>query len=86
MFSFPCPWAKENRFAALPGIFDFLKFALSSGSYLAESPSICGVVSPLLALTENQVGKFREKALKCTYIGEQDNTVVEAAVLLVNTV
>ena len=62
MSAIPCPRAKGNRFtAAQPGVFDFLKFALSSGNHLAESPSIC-VVSSLIALMKDQVAKFTRRA------------------------
>ena len=44
--SLPTGKGKSLCFADLPDMFDFLKFALSSGNHLAESPSICFVVSP----------------------------------------
>ena len=81
LISLPTGGRKSLCSAALPGVFDFLKFALSSGNHLTESPSICVVLSPLTALMKDQVANFHVKGLKCTCIGEkQDETAVKAAV------
>ena len=52
--SLPTGEGKSLCFAALLGVFDFLKFALSSRNHLPESPSICVVVSALIALMKNR--------------------------------
>lgn len=85
--SLPTGEGKSLCFAALPGVFDFLKrqLALSSDHHLAEpseTSSICIVVSPLIALMKDQVAKFSDRGLQCAYVGEeQDDLAVKAGVV-----
>ena len=63
----------------LPYLFDLLKSRVSSvGELAAEERSIV-VVSPLISLMKDQVAKFSERGLACTFVGgEQEDVSKEA--------
>ena len=68
--SLPTGAGKSLCFAVLPYLFDLLKSRVSSvGELAAEERSIVVVVSPLLSLMKDQVAKFSERGLACTFVG-----------------
>ena len=71
--SLPTGGGKSLCFAVLPSLFDLLKSRLSSvGEPAAEErSSIVVVVSPLMSLMKDQVAKFSEKGVACTFVGEE---------------
>ena len=78
--SLPTGAGKSLCFAVLPYLFDLLKSRLSSvGELAAEERSIVVVVSPLISLMKDQVAKFSERGLACTFVGgEQEDVSKEA--------
>ena len=67
----------------LPYLFDLLKSRVSSvGELAAEERSIVVVVSPLISLMKDQVAKFSERGLACTFVGgEQEDMSTTSNVL-----
>ena len=78
--SLPTGAGKFLCFAVLPYLFDLLKSRVSSvGELAAEERSIVIVVSPLISLMKDQVAKFNERGLACTFVrGEQEDVSKEA--------
>ena len=81
--SLPTGAGKSLCFAVLPYLFDFLKSRVSSiGELAAEERSIVVVVSPLISLMKDQVAKFSERGLACTFVGgEQEDVSTTSNVL-----
>ena len=75
--SLPTGARKSLFFAVLPYLFDLLKSQVSSVGDLElaveEHSSIVIVVSPLISLMKDQVVKFSERGLACTFVGEEQN-------------
>ena len=67
--SLPTGSGKSVCFASTPLVFDRLRASISDHHH----HSITVVVSPLTALMEDQVSKFRAKGLKAAYVGCADS-------------
>ena len=70
---------KSLCYATLPSVFDSLRGIMmyNTAEASAITHSIVFIVSPLLALMEDQVVKFKEKGINCTYLGRTADTKSE---------
>ena len=74
----PTGGGKSLCFAALPHVFDYLKWAYAS----SEGSSVVIVVSPLISLMKDQVRSYSKRGLRCAFIGDEsgDEAVKQAVV------
>ena len=81
--SLPTGAGKSLCFAVFPYPFDLLTSRVSSvGELTAEERSIVVVMRPLVSLMKDQIAKFSERGLACTFVGgEQEDMSTTSNVL-----